>query len=627
VFVPDYNLFKAMKETSRDMNNCDNPVFGTLRRPGKKSLSGGLSVRGRRLLTMLFLAASVLSWLSSCNDLLEVEPENTVSEGQMYRNRFDADAAVIGIYGKLLGLADRYVILNELRADLLDITTNADASLRDLNEHQVTAGNPYADPRPFYEVIHYCNDVLKNFEVMKATNRITEQEFNERYSDIGTLRSWLYFQLSIHWGEVPYITEPFETLDDLDKINDFPRLTIEQMVTTLIAFQKSLPSKEMYPANSSLRTTIDGYSTWTMFINKKFFLGDLYLWNGEYNEAAKAYKEVMLTQVPNVADVDSYKIRWADVSANNDLAIGYLRYKEQDHNSLIDNNTQGWKSMFIRAQDDLFNSEWIWVLPFNSSFNQGSPFVDIFSNAGGKYLIKPSQLSIDMWNAERQRNDFPWDQRGRFSYSLEGGQPAVKKHTYNFDPLLPLQRTGKWFLARAALLHLRFAEAANRDEQHKLALALLNPGGIRTAYNNPTETDIRLHRATFLPIPYDFDARQSDIPLFRDTWHRHDGIRGRAYLYPVTFDSASYFDMTSKALVNKEEFESFIEDALIKEAALELAFEGNRWADLIRVAIRRNDPSFLANKIADKLQKAGNPNAETVRSKLASRQNWFLPFE
>ena len=37
-----------------------------------------------------------------------------------------------------------------------------------------------------------------------------------------------------------------------------------------------------------------------------------------------------------------------------------------------------------------------------------------------------------------------------------------------------------------------------------------------------------------------------------------------------------------------------IEDNLIREAGLELAYEGYRWADLVRIAKRRNDPAFLA---------------------------------
>jgi hypothetical protein len=70
-----------------------------------------------------------------------------------------------------------------------------------------------------------------------------------------------------------------------------------------------------------------------------------------------------------------------------------------------------------------------------------------------------------------------------------------------------------------------------------------------------------------------------------------------------------------------------IENSIIQEGALELAFEGHRWGDLVRVALRRNDPSFLADKVYDKLRKSNNPNAEAVRSRLMNKENWFLPFK
>jgi hypothetical protein len=69
-----------------------------------------------------------------------------------------------------------------------------------------------------------------------------------------------------------------------------------------------------------------------------------------------------------------------------------------------------------------------------------------------------------------------------------------------------------------------------------------------------------------------------------------------------------------------------MENAIISEAALELAFEGNRWPDLLRIAIRRNDPSFLANKVADKLTAEGSADAELVRQRLTNPDNWYLPF-
>jgi hypothetical protein len=574
-----------------------------------------MKLRLIRLLTILCIA-TLASSLYSCEEMLDSKPENALQSNQVYRNRFDADAAIIGIYGKFLTLAEQYTILNELRADLMDVTANADLNLQQISSHKVTNKNPYANPKAFYEVISYCNDALKNFDIMLAESKLLESEYNERYSDIATLRSWLYFQLAIHWGEVPYITEPFLNADDLKDLDRFPKLTLDQMVTELINFMESLPTTENYSANSTLNTNVDGYSTRSFFINKKFFLGDLYLWDGDYVNAATAYKEVMIAPVQGVDILDSYRVKYAEVSTNNDIAIGYIRNKEHDYNSLINNDTQGWKSMFIRGQDQLFNSEWIWVLPFDSRFRQGNPFVNLFSNTGGQYLLKPSQEAIDLWDDQTQVNNFPFDQRGRFTYTMENGQPVIKKLIYNYNPLLPLERNGKWFLNRAALLHLRFAEAANRDGHEKLAYALLNVG-ISTAYD-PTPgvagRDVTNIQQTHLPPPYDFDARNGQIPQFRALWHRNAGIRGRAYLFP-------------RPVNDPADSVRILESQLIDEAALELAYEGHRWPDLLRIAIRRDDPSFIADKVYAKLQKSGKQGeADQARAQLLAR-NWFLPFK
>ena len=67
-----------------------------------------------------------------------------------------------------------------------------------------------------------------------------------------------------------------------------------------------------------------------------------------------------------------------------------------------------------------------------------------------------------------------------------------------------------------------------------------------------------------------------------------------------------------------------IEDLIMQERQLELAFEGKRWFDLMRVARRRNDNAYLANKVAAKFD---DPvKAEEVRQRLLNEENWYLPF-
>jgi hypothetical protein len=57
------------------------------------------------------------------------------------------------------------------------------------------------------------------------------------------------------------------------------------------------------------------------------------------------------------------------------------------------------------------------------------------------------------------------------------------------------------------------------------------------------------------------------------------------------------------------------------ERARELAFEGERFYDLIRIAKRRNDPSYLANKVAAKFK---GEKAEQIRQYLMNEENWYI---
>src|SRR4051812_5261995 len=114
-----------------------------------------------RIFRSYFLLMSVLAGvmtLSSCKKVFDVKSESVLSGEQTYRNVFDADAAVIGVYGKFMKLAKQYILLNELRADLMTTTANSDIYLQQLNKHTVTVDNPYIDPTPYYEVILQCND-------------------------------------------------------------------------------------------------------------------------------------------------------------------------------------------------------------------------------------------------------------------------------------------------------------------------------------------------------------------------------------------------------------------------------------------------------------------------------------
>jgi hypothetical protein len=67
----------------------------------------------------------------------------------------------------------------------------------------------------------------------------------------------------------------------------------------------------------------------------------------------------------------------------------------------------------------------------------------------------------------------------------------------------------------------------------------------------------------------------------------------------------------------------FIEDMIINEMALEGAFEGYRFYDLMRVALRRGNPAYLADPIS---LRNGTLDGQ-LRTLLLEVKNWYLPLQ
>ena len=70
-----------------------------------------------------------------------------------------------------------------------------------------------------------------------------------------------------------------------------------------------------------------------------------------------------------------------------------------------------------------------------------------------------------------------------------------------------------------------------------------------------------------------------------------------------------------------EEVKDAVEDLIIDEMGLELAFEGTRFSDLYRAAQRRG-ANYLAERVAKR--HTGEVD-ESLRIRLNDKTNWFLP--
>ncbi len=100
------------------------------------------------------------------------------------------------------------------------------------------------------------------------------------------------------------------------------------------------------------------------------------------------------------------------------------------------------------------------------------------------------------------------------------------------------------------------------------------------------------------------------------------GLRAYNYVDMVTQKAKENYGvaLTKEDIYNGEYddiVQMCVEDLIVDEEALELAFEGTRFFDLMRVARRRGDTSYLANKLALR--------NEALRTKLLNENNWYFP--
>jgi hypothetical protein len=69
--------------------------------------------------------------------------------------------------------------------------------------------------------------------------------------------------------------------------------------------------------------------------------------------------------------------------------------------------------------------------------------------------------------------------------------------------------------------------------------------------------------------------------------------------------------------------QAYVSQLLLTEEALEFAFEGTRFYDVMRFALRSNNPGEFMGDIIS--ARAGSTNvAEDIRNKLLNQENWYL---
>lgn len=523
----------------------------------------------------LFAILVLLFTSFSCSDkTFDQQAGERITPDQHYKSMNDANVSLAGAFAPLQKALPKLIMIDGLRSDQMIIRPNADPFLKDINAQILNFDNPYLDASDYYKVIVNVNETLANIDKITLTDR-NFNEFILKYTKgaLVSLRSWTYLTLINLYGQAALIDD---NLVAVPKDLSQNILTRDVMIDTLInRLLPYIPRSDEFAQKVELR--------FTNFMNTKAVLGQLYLEKGDYANAVKYLKMAIESYANNTYKVDGYK-------------------------------NEAWKSIFLGGESLTGNiaddsrekptpSENISVMGYDQNEGQFNPLPKWFLPTD-EFMVQPSQLLVDSFLVQKSPGAIQGDiYRGLGTPASPGATLDTTStgvyfiNKYSMDKIEPFSTD--IVISRASDLHLMLAEALNRSGDSKTALVLLNAG-----FNS-----------------------EKPVPPAYNKWNNNVGIRGRITLKPKLVPDSIFVapENIKKVALTSEEKVLYVEDLIMNERALELAFEGKRWFDLVRIATRRDDNAYLANKVAAKFTDPAEK--EAVRSKLMDRLNWYLPFK
>ncbi len=561
-------------------------------------------------LSLIICQLSFSGVLTSCSDLMDTDSElKEYEEDNTLQQATDSVYSVMGIIHKMQVVADRTVLLGELRGDLTAVTTAATKDMKAVANFEVNTQNAYNRISDYYAIINNCNYFLAhiNLNIVKNNRNVFEGE----YAAVKAFRAWTYLQLAQIYGSVPLVTDPLLTEE---AAQNALKQTPENITAICNYFISDL--KPYVDVKLPNYQTMDTDDSRKFFIPVRVILGDLCLWAGRYNEAAQYYHDYLSLRTAPVR-TGTASARWYDAATKEFRMLSYsLSYSSGSDECICFIPMEYQEFYGVRTElNDIFNSTIL-----NMRYAKVEPSKRLRElSAASNYCVSYTKVdqSIDTIYAPKvnlDRSEYVGDLRLAANYHLtETSEPRFSRISSKFQSILKYSTLDDVVLYRTNMVYLRYAEALNRAGYPQSAFAVLKYGLYPDMVAQHVDSLERKAAGTLI----DFDV---DLFTVENTQGVHARGSGDAQC-----DTLYVLPQPATALGSRQDTIDYqvplVEDMIINEMALEGAFEGNRYYDLMRVALRRGDNAYLADAVA---RRGGTLDA-ALQSKLMNRDNWYLP--
>ena len=578
--------------------------------------------------SLLTVALGCGTVLTSCTDFLTIYPTNSVIHENYWQTAEDVNGMLATCYQRLQSTSaiERMIIWGDLRGDQIAVRNNSTNTYKYIVEANLQDNNSYCTWSEFYQAINDANMVLEFApEVVERDPDFTEGDLDIVLGEMYAIRALSHFYLLRTFRCIPLAYKASVNDGELiDYPQVHPMVALDSIMNDLNRAEGLVMRSGGFPNSSALynygRVTRNAVRAMKADVNLwQAAFASYYAANGfEEKLAMKDSAELVLDCTVPV-NTPEYYYRQAIAECDAVLNDLHTRMTEMYEGNPalgkvdLENNQADIARKASAAYNKIFgelkdvtslasHGEVIFELVFDgtensSNGNRGvSGLYGIHKNDGQGVLCvaKP-------WIAGAKTNtEMIYHEMDFRAYSNTATAELGSSSTDNSSP------------ASSEVGIAKYSSASSPGS---------NRGGYREAGKTfdanwiiYRQTDIMLMKAEALVQLISTEtpaADTEDMEILSQAFDLVKAVNDRSL-------------MSEDDELAKESFstKTAIGELVLNERARELAFEGKRWYDLVRLALRTNTTNEVSTLVSAKIEGGG---ASAVKKKLSTMNSLFFP--
>ncbi|MDA3879111.1 MAG: RagB/SusD family nutrient uptake outer membrane protein [Prolixibacteraceae bacterium] len=410
-------------------------LTGFIQNRSSVTLKRLLSVKGSLIAGLLI----VLTLGTSCNEWLDVLPENDQVADEYWQTKEEVEAVISACYVEYRSTVSQQLIWGELRGNSLQLNGVINYDLWEFNRWEILPDNDLCKWSSWYKIINLSNMVIEYAPLVSDRDKSFSQSVMSSYvAEAYYLRALAYFFLVRNFREVPLILEPYMNDNQDYEIPKAGEQEIwDQIVADLLIAEEGTKS---YFSEPDIWASKGRATKWAV----KATMADVYLWTKNYEESIVKCNEVI-----------------------NSGRVGLI-------SGIINENENNWFNIFSEGNtnEGIFELQWDYNLGQNNS-----TLYNLFSGESSYHYVISQNLYVQFLFSQN-------DIRGlNASYTLPGGK--IWKYIgstagNNFVAAeMGMMRSSQekdqnWIMYRIADVYLMKAEALVMQGNYEAAVEIVN---------------------------------------------------------------------------------------------------------------------------------------------------------